>query len=122
MHTLRRTATAVLVAVALLLVAGLGVFRQLRADARGPMASTSALDAPIVPTASLDQAIADLQAHLAAIPDDHHRGPVRTENEAAVAQDRRARDHGQPKFPGLIEALGQSRARTADEDGVRGEC
>jgi len=72
MHTLRRTATAVLVAVALLLVAGLGVFRQLRADARGPMASTSALDAPIVPTASLDQAIADLQAHLAAIPDDAH--------------------------------------------------
>ena len=72
MHTLRRTATAVLVAVALVVVAGLGVFRQLRADARGPVPSTSALDAPIVPTASLDQTIADLQAHLAAAPDDAH--------------------------------------------------
>ena len=66
MHTLRRTATACCVAVALVVVAGLGVFRQLRADARGPVPSTSALDAPIVPTASLDQTIADLQAHLAA--------------------------------------------------------
>jgi tetratricopeptide (TPR) repeat protein len=72
MHTLRRTAIAALIAGALVIVAGLGVFRQFRADARGPIASTSALDAPIVPTASLDQTIADLQAHLAAVPDDPH--------------------------------------------------
>jgi tetratricopeptide (TPR) repeat protein len=72
MQTFRRTAIAALVAVALVAVAGLGVFRQLRADARDPVASTSALDAPIVPTASLDQTISDLQAHLAAVPDDAH--------------------------------------------------
>jgi tetratricopeptide (TPR) repeat protein len=72
MRTLGRTAIAALVAVTLVVIAGLGVFRQLRADARGPVPSTSALDAPIVPGATLDQTIASLQAHLAAAPDDAH--------------------------------------------------
>jgi cytochrome c-type biogenesis protein CcmH/NrfG len=72
MQTLRRTAIALVVAVALVVIAGLGVFRQLRADARGPAPSTAALDAPIVPGATLDQTIADLQTHLAAALDDAH--------------------------------------------------
>jgi tetratricopeptide (TPR) repeat protein len=72
MQTLRRTAIALVVAVALVVIAGLGVFRQLRADARGPVPTTAALDAPIVPGATLDQTIADLQTHLAAVPDDAH--------------------------------------------------
>ena len=50
MHTIRRTASAVLVALVLMTVAGLGVFRHLRTDAQGATASTSLLDAPIVPT------------------------------------------------------------------------
>jgi len=53
MQTLRRTAIALVVAVALVVIAGLGVFRQLRADARGPVPTTAALDAPIVPGATL---------------------------------------------------------------------
>jgi len=72
MHTLRRTAIAVSVAVALVVIAGLGLFRQLRADAHAPLVSTAALDAPIVPGATLDQTITNLQTHLAAVPDDAH--------------------------------------------------
>jgi tetratricopeptide (TPR) repeat protein len=72
MRMIRRTAIAVLVALALVVIAGLGLFRQLRADAHGPVVSTAALDAPIVPGATLDQTIADLQAHLAAVPSDAH--------------------------------------------------
>ncbi len=70
MRTLGRTAIAVLVAIALVVVAGLGVFRRLRADAHSPVVSTAALDAPIVPGATLDQTIAALQTHLSAVPDD----------------------------------------------------
>ena len=104
MHTLRRTATAVLVAVALVVVAGLGVFRQLRADARGPVPSTSALDAPIVPTASLDQTIADLQAHLAASPDDAHAYA-----ELGLAYSSEATHTGDPTYyPKAEEALQRS--------------
>src|SRR3954462_1655341 len=72
MHTLRRTAIAVSVAVALVVIAGLGLFRQLRADAHAPLVSTAALDAPIVPGATLDQTITNLKTHLAAVPDDAH--------------------------------------------------
>ena len=72
MRTLRRTAIAVLVAVALVAIAGLGVFRQLRADAQAPLITTAALDAPVVPGATLDQTISNLQTHLAAVPDDAH--------------------------------------------------
>ena len=112
MHTLRRTATAVLVAVALVVVAGLGVFRQLRADARGPVPSTSALDAPIVPTASLDQTIADLQAHLAAAPDDAH-----SYAELGLAYSSQATHTGDPTYyPKAEEALQRSLTIQPDDN------
>jgi tetratricopeptide (TPR) repeat protein len=110
MRTLRRTATAVLVAGALVVVAGLGVFRQLRADARGPVPSTSALDAPIVPSASLDQTIADLQAHLAAAPDDAHAYA-----ELGLAYSAEAAHSGDPTYyPKAEDALQRSLAIQPD--------
>ncbi len=112
MHTLRRTATAVLVALALVVVAGIGVFRQLRADARGPVPSTSALDAPIVPTASLDQTIADLQAHLTASPDDAHGYA-----ELGLAYSAQAAHTGDPTYyPQAEEALQRSLTIQPDDN------
>ena len=95
-----------------MVVAGLGVFRQLRADARGPVPSTSALDAPIVPTASLDQTIADLQAHLAAAPDDAH-----SYAELGLAYSSQATHTGDPTYyPKAEEALQRSLTIQPDDN------
>jgi len=112
MRTLRRTAITALVAVVLVVIAGLGVFRQLRADARGPVPTTSALDAPIVPGATLDQTIADLQAHLAAVPDD-----ARGFAELGLAYSAQATRTADPTFyPKAEEALQTSLSIEPDDN------
>jgi len=71
MRVSKRLAATTITAFLLIGVAATGVFRSLVPDRRAT-ASAGSLDAPIAAAVSLEQTIADLQAHLAAQPDDAH--------------------------------------------------
>jgi tetratricopeptide (TPR) repeat protein len=72
MRALTKTAAIVLVAVALFAIGGLGLFRSLDPEPSAAIVpgSAAALGPPIIPSASLEQTIADLQAQLGADPND----------------------------------------------------
>jgi len=68
----KRAIATTLVAVAVFVLGASGAFRILRPDDPRGVAAPEALAAPIAMTGSLEQTIADLQAHLATQPDDAH--------------------------------------------------
>jgi tetratricopeptide (TPR) repeat protein len=86
-------------------VAATGVFRSLEPDRRAT-ASADALAAPIAAAGSLEQTIADLQAHLGAQPDDAHALAT-----LGLAYSQEAVHAGDPSYyPKAEEALQRSLA------------
>ena len=66
----KRVVCTLLASAVVFLIAATGALRVLRPDHASTVAAPEALAAPIPATASLEQTIADLQAHLVAQPDD----------------------------------------------------
>ncbi|MDP9184765.1 MAG: tetratricopeptide repeat protein [Actinomycetota bacterium] len=109
---MKRLVVTLLVGSVLFLVAGSGIFRVLRTDESIGLAQPEALTAPIAMTGSLEQTIADLQAHLATQPDDAH---ALASLGIAYAQD--AVHAGDPSYyPKAEEALQRSLAIQPDDN------